>query len=253
MTTTFFKHRGRFDFSPHRFEIGNLIVQNQSLEDNLFLLKLYKLEEREYPAYYQFHLEYFLKEHVGEEKAFFSNVREIIVNRIRHFKRLDPFGGKYASGLAHTRILEIFLNYLKSIDQWNNHKLIESVIVEKDELILHLKEKIRQQEILIKEYTKYEAGEKIVISKGNLPAFIDLVQQLQELTLPNDHRLLRSQAQSPWYKMIARYFMHGDKEISIDTARNYFPAQKEDKPAKFIRIAEKDKRFLIVAVKQEKP
>ena len=250
MKTTFFKHRGRFDFSPHRFEIGNPIIQNRSLEDNLFLLKLYKLEESEYPAYYQFHLGHFLKDHTEEEEGFFSNVREIVVNRIKHFKRLDPFGGKYASGLEHTRMLEVFLTYLKSIDQWNNHKLIESVIVEKDELILHLKEKIRQQEILMKEYTKYEAGEKIVISKGNLPAFIDLILQLQELILPNENKLLRSQAQSPWYKMIARYFIHGDKEISIDTARNYFPAQKEDKPAKFIQIPEKDKRFIIIPVKE---
>lgn len=250
MKTSFFKHRGRFDFSPHRYEIGTPIIQNRSLEDNLFLLKLYKLKEDEYPAYYQFHLETFLNGQHGEEEAFFSNVREIVVNRIKHFKRLDPFGGKYASGLEHTRMLEAFLTYLKSIDQWNRHKLIESVIVEKDELILHLKEKIRQQEIIIKEYTKYEAGEKIVISKGNLPAFIDLMLQLQELTLPNENKLLRAQAQSPWYKMIARYFVHGDKEISIDTARNYFPAQKEDKPAKFIQIPDKDKRFIIIPVKE---
>jgi len=64
--------------------------------------------------------------------------------------------------------------------------------------------------------------------------------------LPNDNKLTRSQAQSPWYKMIAKYFMHGEKDISIDTARNYFPAQKNDKPAKFIEIPEKDKLFKIV-------
>jgi hypothetical protein len=46
--------------------------------------------------------------------------------------------------------------------------------------------------------------------------------------------------------MIAKYFMHGDKEISIDTARNYFPAQKDDLSAKFIEISEKDKVFKIV-------
>ena len=60
------------------------------------------------------------------------------------------------------------------------------------------------------------------------------------------NKLSRSQTQSPWYKMIAKYFLHGDKEISIDTARNYFPAKKGEKPAKFIEIAEKDKLFKIV-------
>ena len=79
-----------------------------------------------------------------------------------------------------------------------------------------------------------------------MPAFMDLIQQIQDLTLPNDNKLARSQAQSPWYKMIAKYFMHGEKDISIDTARNYFPAQKGDKPAKFIEITEKDKLFKII-------
>jgi len=46
--------------------------------------------------------------------------------------------------------------------------------------------------------------------------------------------------------LIAKYFQHGENEIPIDTARNYFPAQKQDKPAKFIAIAEKDKLFKIV-------
>ena len=72
--------------------------------------------------------------------------------------------------------------------------------------------------------------------------------QLQDLMFHNGNKLVHSQAQSPWYKMIARYFMHGDKDISIDTARNYFPDQKDDKPAKFIEIAEKDKLFRIESV-----
>lgn len=74
---------------------------------------------------------------------------------------------------------------------------IESVLSEKDKLIGQLKEKIAQQEALIAAYAKYDAGEKIVISKSNLAVFIDLILQLQELTLPNAHKLVRSQAQSP--------------------------------------------------------
>jgi hypothetical protein len=251
MKTTFFKHRGRFDFSPHRFEIGNPIIQNRSLEDNLFLLKLYKLNEAEYPEYYQFHLEYFLNSHPKEEETFLTSVREIVFNRIKHFKRLDPFGGKYASGLEHTRMLEVFLNHLRSIDRWHNQMPIESVLSEKDKLIGQLKEKIAQQEALIAAYAKYDAGEKIVISKGNIAVFIDLILQLQELTLPNAHKLVRSQAQSPWYKMIAKYFLHGENEIPIDTARNYFAARKGEKPAKFIEIADKDKLFRISPVERK--
>jgi hypothetical protein len=86
----------------------------------------------------------------------------------------------------------------------------------------------------------------MVIDKSGLPAFMNLIEQIQDLTVPNGNKLTRSQTQSPWYKMIAKYFMHGDEEICIDTARNYFPAKKGDKPAKFIEIAEKDKLFKIV-------
>lgn len=245
MKITFFKHRGRFDFSPNLFEIGNLFIQNRTLEDNLFLLKLYQLNETDYPAFYQFHLQDFLKQHPEGVEAFFAHVRDVVINRIKHFKRLDPFGGKYASGLEHTRILEAFQQFLITVDLWNKSKPIEAVINEKDELINRLKEQIKQLEAQVKEYSKYEVDEKIAIHKGSLPVFIDLILQLQELTLPNQHKLARSQAQSPWYKMISKYFLHGENEIPIDTARNYFAASKGEKPAKFIEIANKYKLFKI--------
>jgi hypothetical protein len=106
-------------------------------------------------------------------------------------------------------------------------------------------------ETQLKEATKYDASEKIVLSKGGIAAFMDLVHQIQDLKLPNDNKLARSQGQSPWYKMIAKYFKHGDKDISIDTAHNYFPANKDDKPAKYINIDEEDKLFKIVPKDKE--
>jgi hypothetical protein len=250
-TNPFFRFRSRFDFSPNRFEIGNPITQNTIQADNFFLKKLYSLSETEFEAYYNFHLTYFLESQPGGEEVFFKHVHDVVINRIKHFKRLDPFSPKYARGLEPTRQLETFLEFLKSIDQWHKTEPFESVIGEKDQLISQLKSRIAELELQLKETGKYDAGEKIVISKGNLPVFMDLMQQLQNLSLSNGNKLVRSQAQSPWYKMIARYFMHGDKDISIDTARNYFPAQKGDKPAKFIEIAEKDKLFRIDPVNKK--
>jgi hypothetical protein len=251
MKPAYFKHRGRFDFSPHRYEIGNPVTQNKALESNLFLVKLYKLSEEEYPAFYGFHLDHFLKEHTESEEAFFYHVKDITLNRIKHFKRLDPFSSKYASGLERTPKLESFQQYLSTIDQWSKRGPLETMIDEKDALIERLKEQIKQLEAQLKEQSKYEAGEKIVIAKSQLAAFMDLVLQAQELTLPNGHKFVRSQTQSPWYKMIAKYFQHGENEIPIDTARNYFAAQKHDKPAKFIEIAEKDKLFIIKPKEKE--
>jgi len=245
MRTTYFKYRSRFNFFPHRFEIGRPVIQNKSVEDNFFLLKLYELKEDEYQAYYQFHLEHFLKVNPNQEEVFFTHVRDITVNRIKHFKRTDPFSGKYAPNMLSATKLENFHKYLQTVDQWNKSKPIEAVINEKDELIKSLKQQVKQLEAQVAAYNKYEAGEKIAINKGSLPVFIDLVLQLQELTLPNDHKLLRSQTQSPWYKMIAKYFMHGENEIPIDTARNYFPAKKGEQSAKFISIDDKDKIYEI--------
>lgn len=245
MVITYFKHRNRFNFSSNTYEIGRPIFQNKKVEDNFFLLKLYGLREAEYMAYYQFHLDHFLKTNPNQEEVFFVHVRDITITRIKHFKRTDPFSGKYASNMLGAAKLENFHKYLQSIDQWNKSKPIEAVINEKDELIKKLKEQIKQLEAQIKEYNKYEAGEKIAIDKGSLPVFIDLVLQLQKLTLQNEHRLLRSQTQSPWYKMISKYFLHGENEIPIDTARNYFPAKKGETSAKFISIDDMDKIYEI--------
>ena len=245
-TKLFFRFRGRFDFTPNRFEIGNPIIQNKVQADNFFLKKLYELTENDFESFYNFHLAFFSEGDSNQAEEFFKHVYDVVINRIKHFKRLDPFSKKYSRGLEPTRKLEAFLEFLKTIDKWHKTEPIESVISDKDKQIDKLKQRIAELESQLKESAKYDAGEKVVISKGGMPAFIDLVQQIQDLTLPNDNKLTRSQAQSPWYKMISKYFMHGDKDISIDTARNYFPAKKGDKPAKFIEIAEKDKLFKIV-------
>jgi hypothetical protein len=163
----------------------------------------------------------------------------------RHFKRQDPFSAKYAAGLEQTRKLEAFLEFLKSIDQWHKVEPLESVIGEKDKLISQLKRRIADLEAQLKQAREFDANEKVVITNGYMAAFMDLMNQLQSLTW-NNTKLVSTQGQSPWYKMIAKYFMHGDKPISIDTARNYFPARRNDKPSKYIEIAESDKLFNII-------
>jgi hypothetical protein len=245
-TNPFFRFRAHFDFSPSRFEIGNPIIQNKVQADNFFLKKLYQLSDDEFEDYYNFHLSYFLDSSPDQEEAFFKYVHGIVINRIKFFKRQDPFSDKYARSIEPTKKLEAFSSFLKTVDRWHKIEPLESVIGEKDNHINKLQQRITELENQLKEATKYDAAEKVVIDKGGMPAFMDLNDQIQDVTLPNGNKLARSQTQSPWYKMIAKYFIHGDKDISIDTARNYFPAKKDDKPAKFIEIAEKDKLFRIV-------
>jgi hypothetical protein len=149
--------------------------------------------------------------------------------------------------LKFTAKLEAFLAYLESIDQWHKTKPLESVIADKNKQIDQLEAKIKEREDQVKDYVKYEAGEKIVISKDGLPVFIDLIDQIRELKLPNNNKLVNSQTVSPWYKLIAKNFLNGDKPIAIGTAQNYFPADKDSiPPPKYMIIAEKDKLFKII-------
>ena len=91
MYPLYFKFRPRFEFSPHRFEIGNAIIQNKGLADNFFLKKLYDLEEEEYGSYYYFHFDYFSKNIPNQEERYFNHVTDIVINRL--VKAIFAFNG----------------------------------------------------------------------------------------------------------------------------------------------------------------
>jgi hypothetical protein len=148
--------------------------------------------------------------------------------------------------MAFARKLEAFLTFLKTNDKWHKSATLELVIAEKDQLIDQLREKVAVLETKLQEAKEYEASEKVVITNGYFATFMDLVNQIQDLTVSDMTKFVRSQGQSPWYKMIARYFQHGDKPIPIDTAHNYLPPRNKPKPSKYTDIDEKDKLFKIV-------
>ena len=249
--TSYFKLRHPFNFSPHRFDLGRPFIFNKSYADNFFFLKLYELKEDEYPSFYEYHLAYFLKENNGEEKEFFSYVYELTTTRIQYYKQQTPFGSKHAINKNSLHKANQFLKFPQSIDQWNHHKSLEILLAEKEGQIQNLKSQMENLEAQIKEFTQYESAEKISIVEGKLATVIDLFRQLQELTSPDERKLFRSQTQSPWYKMLSRYFLHGEKEIPINTARNYFPANKNTRLIKGSEVADEDKIFKIIPTRQQ--
>lgn len=87
----YFKFRGRFDFSPHHFEIGNPIRQNRALADNFFLKKLCQLYIEEFSPYYNFHLDFFSERYPGQAEEFFNHVTDIVINRIAFYKKRPVF------------------------------------------------------------------------------------------------------------------------------------------------------------------
>ncbi|MBU1372844.1 MAG: hypothetical protein KJ820_08895 [Bacteroidetes bacterium] len=248
MANPHFKLRHPFNFSPHKFELGRPFFFNKSYADNFFFLKLYELKEDEYAAFYRYHLDYFLKENAGEEKEFFSYIYELTSTRIQYYKQQTPFGSRHVLNKESLRKSNQFLRFLHSIDRWNHHKSLEILLVEKEEQIQKFMIQISELEAQIKELNQYESAEKISIAEGKLATVIDLFKQLQELTSPDERKLFRSQTQSPWYKMLSKYFLHGEKEIPINTARNYFPANKNTKLIKGSDVADEDKIFKIIPV-----
>jgi len=246
MTERFFKFRGRFDFSSHPYEIGNPIFSNRKLEDNFFALKLYSLPEGEYKAFYDFHLDHYLLRNPDGREGFFRKVNRSIQRRITFYSAKDPFRSVYEIHSTNLDKLEAFQKFLHTIDEWNVNTSTEKMLSQRDSEIALLNSQLAELQAQLDEILQYEASEKIVINNGNIAAFMDLMRQFQKLILPNGKRLLSTQGFSPWYKMIAKNFVHGDKPIPLATAQNYFSSEDS---SKYIFISDKDRAFDIVAVK----
>ena len=146
--------------------------------------------------------------------------------------------------------LESFQSFLRSIDQWHVFDPLESVIAEKNRRIDQLTTENAQLKDQLKAMKEYETSEKIGIVENHLGTFVDLLLQMQELTLPVEKKtLLRVQGKSAWYKLLSRYFLHGGNPIPIETARNYFSGKEDDASAKGTRVKKEHKLFIISKMK----
>jgi len=245
MTATYFKARKAFDFNPHPFELGNILGLKMGYEDNHFLLKVYDLEEKIFQDYYQYHLEYYLSGGNRSEKDFFSHVWHIVSDRIDYFKGQDPFSSKHSLHVSNIRKLNEFLDFLALLDKWNIRPN-DMLIKEKDEEICRLRAELDALKTKLADLEKYEVSVKPMIQDDHLPTFIDLLQQIKNLSLPNGRRLLVSDHESPYYKMVSKYFVYNGKDIPVNTVRNYF-VQKDPKDSmKGVKIPEEKKLFEII-------
>ena len=222
------------------------MFSNRKLEDNFFALKLYSLPDGEYKAFYDFHLNHYLTLNPDGREGFFRKVNRSIQRRITFYSGKNPFKSEYEIHSANLDKLEAFQGLLNTIDEWNVNTSTEKMLSQRDAEITQLKSKLADLQAQLDEILQYEASEKIVINSGNLASFMDLMRQLQKLMLPNEKRLLSTQGFSPWYKMVAKNFVHGDKPIPLATAQNYFSSEDS---SKYIFISDKDRAFDIVPVK----
>lgn len=251
MNVSYFKPRKPFSFSSHPYDLGTLMGLWHSHDDNHFLLKIYRIEEKEFADYYSYHLNYALKNNLVNQEEFFRHVWQIIKIRINHFEIQDPFSNNHGMYRQNLAKLQQFRKYLASIDEWDARPA-NIVIAEKDELIQNQKIELEKLNLKLAELNEYEVSLKILIDYGHLPTFIDVIQQLRDVRLPNGRKLLKSDHKISYAKMIAKYFSHGGKDIPIETARNYFVDKKGDVTIKGTSIQPEHRLFKVIPIEPAK-
>jgi hypothetical protein len=245
----YFKPCIRFKRREHPYDIGMPFSWWRGHYDRHFLNNLYERKENEFDAYYKYHLDYFLKTNTGsQEVEFYKHLRDLIQDGIAVLIKEDKPGSKTKHERTNIQKAQLraFADYLNSIDQWAVRPQLE-VYTEKDATIARLQNKIAALEKQISEMKEYDVVQKIRIEESHLPTVIDLIQQLRDLQLPSERKLLRCDHKTPYYKMISRYFSIDGKDIPIETAKNYFSDKQDDIGVKGTKVPPENKLFKIVA------
>ncbi|WP_448104167.1 hypothetical protein [Pedobacter panaciterrae] len=251
MKTSYFKPRKSFSFSAHPYDLGTFMGLRYSYDDNHFLLKIYRIEEEEFSRYYNYHLNYALEGNLTGKEDFFRHVWQIVQNRIRHFEMQDPFSSNHAMHKLNIEKLQQFQEYLKRIDEWNarpSHIVIE----EKENIIQKQKELIEELQARLDELRVFEVSQKIRVEEGYVATFIDLFKQIEKLELPSGRKLILSDHQIVYPRMISKYFSDGGDDIPVETLRNYYVGKKDDVTSKGTEIKPEQKFFKIVPITPNK-
>ena len=251
MSSKYFKYRKAFQRNSHPYDLGVLTGLKRGSDDNHFLLKVYKLEPSSFEDYYLYHLDYYLsKDEQNSEEKFFTNVWRIVSKRIEYFERRDPFSSKHALYVANIEKLTAFQGFLSPKDQWNIRPN-DILLQEKDAKITELYAKIEALEKELEDLKEFNVSGKAMIQDEHLPTFMDLIHQIKDLSLPNGRKLVRSDYDSPYYKLVAKYFAYEGKDIPINSARNYFVKKDPKDAKKGVKIEEHEKLFKIVPKDRE--
>ncbi|MBB3056720.1 hypothetical protein [Mucilaginibacter gotjawali] len=244
----YFKPLARFKKREHPFDIGMPFSWWKGHYDRHFLNNLYDRKENEFEAFYKYHLSHFLKVNEGsEEVEFYKHVRDIVQDGIAGLIKEDNPNSKTKHERTNVQKAQLraFTDYLNSIDQWYVRPQHE-VNTEKDATIARLQNQIAALEKQLNEIKEFDVVQKIRIEEGHLPTVIDLIQQLRDLQLPSDRKLLRCDYKTPYYKMISKYFSIDGKDIPIETTKNYFSDKQNDVSVKGTSIPLENKLFKII-------
>lgn len=251
MKTSYFKVRRPFSFSSNPYDLGTFMGLPHNYDDNHFVLKIYSMDEKKFVDYYSYHLNYALKNDLTSEEDFFRHVWQIVQNRIKHYEIQNPFSQSHAIHRNNIEKLQQFQKYLKSIDVWDTRSF-HLVIEEKEIRIQKQKELIEELQARLDELKVFEVSEKIRIEEGYVATFIDLLKQIEKLELPSGRKLIMSDHQIVYPRMIGKYFSDAGDDIPVETLRNYYVRKNDDVTSKGTEIKPGQKFFKIVPVDPNK-
>ncbi|MBB5645978.1 hypothetical protein [Pedobacter cryoconitis] len=251
MPNKYFKPHEAFDLNPHSYDVGIFTGLKSGYEDNLFIKKLFTLPEQEYPAFYQYHLNYYLRKEPQGEQEFFTFVWQVVLRRINFLDHKNPFNSSHALDMEILEKLTGFQKYLRSIDMWNTQKTLPEIIADQHAEIRKQQSEIDRLKEKLKKATTLEKEGYINIRAGRLHTFYDLIHQLQDIKLADGIELLYPADQIIWRRMICKFFREKNNEpINFNTMHRYFPADKKNIGKKYKEIDEKDKLLKIVSAKK---
>ncbi|MFP9113506.1 hypothetical protein ACLI1A_06165 [Flavobacterium sp. RHBU_3] len=250
MKDTYFKIRRPFTRRQHRYDIGSPVGFWNLYDDNHFLARLYQIGNEEQEAFYGYHLQHAVSSGKCSEAEFYAHVREIVADHIEALRKESPFSRNHGRNRANLKMLRIFRDYLISINTYGYLDPVDITITRYNTEITELKKQLTGKDEALKALKVFETDQKIRITKGYLYALVDIIQQLGELRLPDKdgERLLRPSTEMVWVKIICKYFQHGEEEISLQTLRSYFPANKNNPGIKYREINKKHKIFQVSTV-----
>lgn len=241
MPNKYFKAHEPYSLNPHRYDIGTLIGLKNGFEDNLYIKKLFTLPEPEYPAFYQYHLAYFLGKEPDGKEEFFTFVWQIVLRRINFLEHKNPFNSSHALDMEILEKLIDFQKYLRSIDQWHTQKTLPEIIADQYEEIRNQQSKIELLKEELRIAKKLETKQYIDIPKGHLLTVYDIFIQLIDLKI-KDEKLMVTKFPIVWVKMICKYFRVDKKELDMERVRSYFPKDREN-PGERSRLVPMDQKI----------
>ncbi|MBB5441079.1 hypothetical protein HDC92_004784 [Pedobacter sp. AK017] len=246
MSIVFFSSRRKFDFSNDTLDIGNWWDWRREQLNRFLYLKIYQIGGSRFPDFYQYHLKYYQSSQPGaEEQVFHKYLWDLLTEDLSRLKLKSPYAKGNAGILGMREVLNVAIGYLESIDRWNNSETKESIIIRQQMENAELEARCKQLVNELKEARRLETSDYMVIADGYLDTFLDLMLQLQDLTLPDGKELVFSQTQAAWMKMICKHFKEGDKAVKLNSIARYFPADKRNPGVKHAAIKEKFKLFQI--------